>query len=291
MNKTLAFLALALSGATQAQTLEHIKQTGAITIAYRESSVPFSYVVQGLPEPVGLSIDLCKKVAQAVKAELKLPALKTNWVAVSSATRIPTIQEGKADIECGSTTDNRERREQVAFSHHHFFAAVQMLTKTGGPVKEWSDLEGKTAVFTQGTSTKASVEKNPRTKSLKFKVVEGKDHKDSFSLLASGQADVFVLEDVLLAGLRAASAKPKDFELVGSRLTIEPYALMVRKGDATFLRVVNRELERLYQSGDYAKLYDKWFMKPIQPNDLVLSLPPSSLLRSQMRRPQSIIPD
>lgn len=293
MSKTLARLlaCVLLPLSAQAQTLDHIKQSGSFTIAFRESSVPFSYVVKGTPEPLGLAVDLCKKIAQAVKAELKLPALKINYVPVTSATRIPTIQQGAADIECGSTTDNRERREQVSFSHHHFFAAVQMLTKTGGPVRDWSDLEGRTVVFTQGTSTKAAVEKNARTKVLKYKVLEGQDHKDSFSLLASGQADAFVLEDVLLAGLRAASIKPKDYELAGSRLTIEPYALMIRKGDARFLKLVDRELERLFFSGEYAKLYERWFMQPIPPNDLTLNLPPSSLLRSQMRRPQSVIPD
>jgi ABC-type amino acid transport substrate-binding protein len=278
-----------LAGSPSAQTLDRIQKTGEFRIAHRESSVPFSYLLPGKAEPVGLAVDLCLRVARAVERELKLPKLKIVYVPVSSSTRIPAIQEDKADIECGSTTDNLQRREQVAFSHHHFFAAVQFLARSGGP-RDWASLDGKTLAYTAGTSTRKVVESDPATRDLKVKVLEGKDHAESFALLRDGKVDAFVLEDVLLPAQRAGSGKPAGFAVGGRRLTIEPYALMMRKGDAAFQRLVNRELEVAFTSGDYAKLYERWFQKPIPPNQVQLDLPPSRLLRDQMRKPSSIIP-
>jgi ABC-type amino acid transport substrate-binding protein len=286
--------ALALGGAVclplAAQTLERIKKTGVFTIAHREASVPLSYLIPGNAEPQGLAVALCQRVAQAIKAELKLPKLELRYVAVSSSTRIPVIQEGKADIECGSTTDNAARREQVAFSHHHFFAAVQYLSRTQQPLASWSELQGKRVVFTQGTTTQAALAASALTKDLKYTVLQGKDHAESFALLANGSADAFVLEDVLLAGLRAGAPDPKAFVLGGRRLTIEPYALMMKKDDEAFQQLVNRELRRTYQSGEYAQLYKRWFESPIPPSNLNLELPMGVLLREQMRKPSSVIP-
>ncbi len=281
--------ALLVAQSGQAQTLERIQRSGVFTIAHREASVPLSYIEEGRSTPHGLAVALCQRIAKAVQAELKLPRLELRYLPVSSANRIQVIQEGKADIECGSTTDNQKRREQVGFSHHHFFAAVQFLTRSNGP-KEWGDLEGKTVVFTKGTSTQAALLNDVSTKDLKYKVLEGKDHTESFALLAEGKADVFVLEDVLLAGLRASAPDPQQFVLAGRRLTIEPYALMLRKDDEAFQRVVNRELTRLFQSGEYSALYRQWFQSPIPPKKINLDLPVSGLLRAQIRRPSSLIP-
>jgi ABC-type amino acid transport substrate-binding protein len=283
-------LGLAACGPLAAQTLDRIKQTGVFTIAHREASVPLSYTMPGRTEPQGLAVALCQRIAQAVKAELKLPKLEVRYLPVSSSNRIPLIQEGKADIECGSTTDNTARREQVSFSHHHFFAAVQYLSRTKQPVASWDELQGKRVVFSKGTSTQAALAANAATKDLKYTVIEGKDHAESFALLAEGKADAFVLEDVLLAGLRAGAPDPKAYVLGGRRLTIEPYALMMQKNDEEFQRLVNRELRRLYQSGEYAKLYKRWFQSPIPPNNINLDLPMSTLLREQVRKPSSLIP-
>lgn len=282
-------VALLLAGSAQAQTLERVGRTQTFTIAHREASVPFSYVVDG--KPVGLAVELCQRIAKAVQRELKLPQLNVRYLPVTSSTRIPAIQEGKADIECGSTTDNLARREQVAFSHHHFFAAVQFMVKLGPTAPDnWTALDGRRLVFSTGTSTRKAMDGHAMTKGLAFKTVEGKDHAESFQLLSSGQADAFVLEDVLLAGLRAGSPEPKAYEVRGTPLTIEPYALMMAKGDEAFQRVVNRELREIFVSGDFAKLYAKWFQSPIPPNKLNLDLPASRLLREQMRKPSSIIP-
>ena len=286
----LAFQGFLAAGLAQAQTLERIKQSGVITIAHRDASIPLSFTEPDKPEPQGLAVALCQRIALAVKKELRLRSLELRYVSVSSSTRIPTIQEGKADIECGSTTDNLKRREQVSFSHHHFFAAVQFLARSQDKLLGWQDLNGKTLAFTQGTSTQAALAAHLATKNLQFTTVQGKDHAESFALLLAGKADAFVLEDVLLASLKAGSADPKALSLAGRPLSIEPYALMVHKGDEAFLRVVNRELTRLYKSGDYAKLYKQWFQSEIGPNKINLNLPMSALLREQARKPSSVIP-
>jgi len=276
--------------AVAAQTLERIEKSGSFTIAHRESSVPFSYLLPNQAEPVGLAVELCKRVAEAVQRELKLKSLKIRYLPVTSSTRIPAIVEGKADIECGTTTDNKERREQVSFSHHHFFGAIQILARTSTGIQSWSDLDGRRVVFSKGTSTQGVLAKDARTASLSYTTLEAKDHAESFEWLSAGKADAFVLEDVQLAGMRASAAKPADFALVGQRLTIEPYALMMAKGDVRFQRLVNRELEQIYRSGEYATLYKRWFESPIPPKQINFDLPMSNLLRGQVRRPSSILP-
>ena len=276
--------------AVAAQTLERIEKSGSFTIVHRESSVPFSYLLPNQAEPVGLAVELCKRVAEAVQRELKLKSLKIRYLPVTSSTRIPAIVEGKADIECGTTTDNKERREQVSFSHHHFFGAIQILARTSTGIQSWSDLDGRRVVFSKGTSTQGVLAKDARTASLSYTTLEAKDHAESFEWLSAGKADAFVLEDVQLAGMRASAAKPADFALVGQRLTIEPYALMMAKGDVRFQRLVNRELEQIYRSGEYAKLYKRWFESPIPPKQINFDLPMSNLLRGQVRRPSSILP-
>ena len=276
--------------ANAAQTLERIEKSGSFTIVHRESSVPFSYLLPNQAEPVGLAVELCKRVAEAVQRELKLKSLKIRYLPVTSSTRIPAIVEGKADIECGTTTDNKERREQVSFSHHHFFGAIQILARTSTGIQSWSDLDGRRVVFSKGTSTQGVLAKDARTASLSYTTLEAKDHAESFEWLSAGKADAFVLEDVQLAGMRASAAKPADFALVGQRLTIEPYALMMAKGDVRFQRLVNRELEQIYRSGEYAKLYKRWFESPIPPKQINFDLPMSNLLRGQVRRPSSILP-
>jgi ABC-type amino acid transport substrate-binding protein len=272
-----------------AQTLEKIQKSKTFVIAHRESSVPLSYL-DADKKPIGLAVGLCERIAEAIKRELRLTELKTQYLLVTSSTRIDAIKDGRADIECGSTTDTYERREQVTFSHHHYFAAVQFLAKVSSGIKDWNDLNKKTVVFTKGTSTADLLKRNPTTATVPIDLIEGRDHAESFSMVESGKADVFAMEDVLLAGLRANAKDPAQYVVGGARLTIEPYGLMLRKGDTAFLRVVNNELSRLYKTGEYSKLYRKWFQEPIPPKDINLSLPPSMVLRDQITYPSSIIP-
>jgi ABC-type amino acid transport substrate-binding protein len=286
------FIFLSLLAATisvQSQVLERIQRTKTITIAHRESSVPFSYL-DANKKPIGFAVDLCQRIAEAIRIELKLPLLTINYVPVSSSTRIPVITEGKADMECGTTTDNIERRQQVSFSYHYYFASVQMLVKTSGSIKNWDDLDGKTIVVTKGTTTINILKKAGEVATRAFKVVEGKDHAESFTLLESGAADAFVMEDVLLAGFRANAKDPKQYVLAGRRLTIEPYGLILPKGDEKFRYVVNRQLRNLMESGEFARIYEQWFLKPIAPNNTNMEIPASFLLREQIRKPSGTIP-
>jgi len=289
----LAVLALlaAASFCAQAQTLARIQRGGTLTVAYREGAMPFSYTVPGQKQPIGLAIDLCKEVAQGLKRDLQLPDLRIRYIAVPATEAVQAIQQGKADIECSSTTDTRQRREEVSFSHHHFFAGVQLMTRVNAGVKEWKDIAKRGVTVTAGTSAREVLAKHKLTKDLKFTVVEGADFTESFRHLNNGKADAWALENVLLVGMRASDRNPRAWEIVGEQLSVEPYALMFKKGDADFQRAVNKELERVFQTGEYQKLYERWFMSPIPPRNVNLKLEPGALLRAQMRRPKSIIPD
>jgi len=289
----LAVLALlaAASFCAQAQTLARIQRGGTLTVAYREGAMPFSYTVPGQKEPIGLAIDLCKEVAQGLKRDLQLPDLRIRYIAVPATEAVQAIQQGKADIECSSTTDTRQRREEVSFSHHHFFAGVQLMTRVNAGVKDWKDIAKRGVTVTAGTSAREVLAKHKLTKDLKFTIVEGADFTESFRHLNNGKADAWALENVLLVGMRASDRNPRAWEIVGEQLSVEPYALMFKKGDADFQRAVNKELERVFQTGEYQKLYERWFMSPIPPRNVNLKLEPGALLRAQMRRPKSIIPD
>lgn len=286
----LATLATACLGA-QAQTLGRIERSNTLTVAYRDGAMPFSYVVPGQKEPIGLAIDLCKEIAQGLKRDLGLSDLRIRYVAVPAADAIKAIQQGKADIECSSTTDTRQRREEVSFSHHHFYAGVQLMTRVNAGVKEWKDIAKRGVTVTAGTSARDVLARHKLTKDLKFTVVEGADFVESFRHLNNGKADAWALENVLLVGMRASDRNPRAWEIVGEQLSVEPYALMFKKGDADFQRAVNKELERIFQSGEYQKMYERWFMNPIPPRNVNLKLEPGALLRAQMRRPKSVIPD
>lgn len=286
--------ALALAGtclATQAQTLSRISSSGTLTVAYRDGAMPFSYVLPGQKEPVGLAIDLCKEIAQSIKRDLGLSDLRIRYLAVPASDALQAIKQGKADIECSTTTDTRQRREEVAFSHHHFFAGVQLMTRVNAGVKDWADIAKRTVSVTAGTSARDVMAKHKLTKGLAYKTIEGPDYSESFRHLNNGKADAWALENVLLVGIRAQDRNPRAWEIVGEQLSIEPYALMLKKGDADFLRAVNKELERLFVTGEYQKIYDRWFMSPIPPRNVNLKLEPGSLLRAQMRRPKSVIAD
>lgn len=287
---TFALLAVASLG-TQAQTLGRIERSSTLTIAYRDGAMPFSYTVPGQKEPIGLAIELCKEIAQGLKRDLNLQDLRIRYLAVPAAEAIKTIQQGKADIECSSTTDTHQRREEVGFSHHHFYAGVQLMTRVNAGVKDWKDIAKRSVSVTAGTSARAVLAKHKLTKDLKFTLVEGADFAESFRHLNTGKADAWALENVLAVGMRAADRNPRAWEIVGEQLSVEPYALMFKKGDSDFQRAVNKELERIFLSGEYQKMYERWFMSPIPPRNVNLKLEPGALLRAQMRRPKSVIPD
>jgi ABC-type amino acid transport substrate-binding protein len=286
-----AFLSLAsLAPVCAADTLSRIRETNTITIAHRESSVPFSYLDEN-KKPVGYAVDLCVKIADALRRDLKLPNLNVVYLPVSSSSRIPAIVEGKADLECGSTTNNAERRKIVAFTIPHFVAAARMLVRTNSGIKNWADLRNKRVATTKGTTSVKLLTDRDKARALTLKVIEAPDHAESFNMVAKGEADAFPMDDVLLFGLRANDPDPSRFAVVGDALSSEPYAIMMSKDDAAFKELVDREMARIINSGEIYKLYNKWFKAPIPPKGVNLNMPMGHLLRGTFQFPTDKVAD
>lgn len=278
-----------LAGA--ADTLSRIRETQTLTIAHRESSVPFSYIPEGSKQPTGYSVDICLKIADAIKKELRLPNLKLNYLPVSSNNRIQAIMDGKADIECGSTTNNAERRKQVSFTIPHFFSTTRMIVRADSGIKNWTDLKDKKVVTTRGSTTVKLLTERDRVRSLNVRVLEGNDHAESFGMVEKFQADAFAMDDVLLFGFRATAKDPEKYVVVGEPLSMEPYSMMIHKDDKAFKDLVDREISRLMTDGEISKLYDKWFKKPVPPKNTVLNMPMNYLLRDTIRFPTDKVAD
>jgi glutamate/aspartate transport system substrate-binding protein len=239
-------------------TLKRIRDSGTITIGVREASVPFSFI-DAQKQPQGYSIDLCLRVADAVKNELKLPRLDVRFVPVTSSNRIQMVKEGKVDLECGSTTNTRDRQKDVAFAYTTFVAGIKMLAKKSANVNAIYDLRGKTVVVTKGTTSETMLKQLNEDRVLKLTILEAKDHDESFAAVADGRAIAFPMDDVLLYGLISKSAKPDDFAVVGKYLSVEPYAIMMRKEEPGFERLVDRTLNELFQTGEVRRIYARWF--------------------------------
>jgi glutamate/aspartate transport system substrate-binding protein len=239
-------------------TLKRIKDSGAITIGVREASVPFSYI-DAQKQPQGYSIDLCLKVADAVKTELKMPRLDVRFVPVTSGNRIAMVKEGKVDLECGSTTNTRDRQKDVAFAYTTFVAGIKMLARKSSNVTGVEDLRGKTIVVTKGTTSEKMMRQLDDERLLHLTIVESPDHNQSFRMVADDKAVAFPMDDVLLYGLISKAAKPDDFAVVGRYLSVEPYGIMLRRDEPAFEKLVNRALNEMFQSGEARKLYAKWF--------------------------------
>lgn len=265
-------------------TLDKIKNSGEIVLGVRESSIPFSYL-DNQQKSVGYSIDLCLQVVEAVKQELNLANLQVKTNPVTSQTRIPLITNGTIDLECGSTTNSQERQKQVAFSVAHFITAVRMAVRADAKITDLTDLKGKTVVTTSGTTSERYLQQKGQSQALNLNILRGKDHAESFLILASGRADAFVLDDVLLAGLIAQAKDPQAFKIVGPALSREPYGLMFRKDDPAFKALVDKTLTGLMASRAIEKTYNQWFMSPIPPQQINLNLPLSPELKKAFENP------
>lgn len=264
----------AFSQAQAADTLAKIKTSGKVVIGYRESSDPISYIVGG--KPMGYAIDICNNFANTLKKDLKLPNLKVEYKAVTSSTRIPEMLAGNIDMECGTTTNSIQRQQQVSFSTNYYATEVRMAVKANSPVKNIADLNGKAVVTTQGTTSDKYIKMGEKGEKINVNNVYGKDHSDSFAMVASGRAAAFVMDDNILAGLIAKSSNPKDFRIVGPVLSSEPYGIMIPKGDAAYKKVADRVVTGMWKNGQMAALYKKWFLSPIPPRNLNLNMPMST---------------
>ena len=282
----LAAFALIAPCAAQESTgvLKRVKDAGEITLGYRESSVPFSYL-DDRQQPVGYSVDLCLRVVDAVKAELKMPGLRVKYNPVTSATRIPLIANGTVDIECGSTVNNAERQQQVGFSDTTFIVSTKFIAKKASGLRTLADLKGKTVVCTAGTNTLARVNGLNAKHGLGMTVLTGKDHAESLLMVDTGRAVAFFEDDILLTGLAANSRNPADYAIGSEAFSIDPYALMLPRGDAAFKRVADRALTDLYRRGEILTIYDKWFSKPIPPKGTALNFALSPALKKAFEHP------
>ncbi len=262
-------------------TLKKIKDTGAITIGYREASVPFSFL-NNEQKPVGFAMDICAKIVDAVKADLKLPKLDVKYVPVTSATRIPLIANGTVDLECGSTTNNAARQQQVAFTNTYFLTATRFISKKSSHVNALDDLKGKTVVSTSGTTNIKQLNDANASDKLNMRIIPAKDHSESFLDVETDRAVAFAMDDILLASFRASAKTPGDYVISDFTLSKpEPYGIMLRRDDPAFKALADRTTAALYKSPEGQALYDKWFTKPINKAGLNLDFPmPASLKKA-----------
>ena len=255
---TVAVAAPEPAAAEPSETLKRIRDTATLTIGVREASVPFSFI-DSRKQPQGYSVDVCLKLADAIKSELKLPRLDVRFLPVSSANRIEMVRNGKVDLECGSTTNTRDRQKEVAFAYTTFVAGIKMLAKKSSNIGGVDDLRGKTVVVTKGTTSEKMMREMNDDRVLHLTILEAKDHNESFAAVADGRAVAFPMDDVLLYGLISKASKPDDFAVVGKYLSVEPYAIMLRKDDPAFERFVDRTLIELFQNGEVRRAYTRWF--------------------------------
>ena len=282
---TLAAGALFAEGAAADEgTLKKIRDNGAITLGVRESSIPLSYL-DASQQPVGYHIDICNRIVDAIKTQLKLPALKVAHQSVTSQNRIPLVTNGTVDLECGSTTNNEARARQVAFAPTTFVTHVRMAVKKSSGITSLTQLDGKPIATTTGTTSVALMRANEKSRSVEFKEVYGKDHADSFLMLETDRAVAFVMDDNLLAGLIATSKAPENYAIVGETLSIEPIAIMLRRDDPEFKKLVDGVVGGLMKSGEIERLYSRWFMSPIPPRNVNLKFAMSDTLKELIRNP------
>jgi glutamate/aspartate transport system substrate-binding protein len=287
-----ALIVLSATLASQAHagaTLDRIKSTGKIVIAHRESSVPFSYVLPD-KKPVGYAVDLCVKLAEAVRRKLDMKALQTEFLLVTPASRIAAVADGKADLECGSTTNNAERREKVAFTVPHYITGARYLVRADSPIDDLQHFEHKKLVSTKGTTPLKAIEQANRERLLGITILEAPDHARAVEMVEKGEADGFAMDDVLLYGLKAGRPDPSKLKVIGKFLTIEPLAIMLPKGDPEFKKIVDDEMKRLIASHEAHAIYERWFAKPIPPKNTALNLPMSYLLKDFWKYPTDQVP-
>jgi glutamate/aspartate transport system substrate-binding protein len=264
-------LVCAQSASASSATLDKIKATGAVTMGVRESSIPMSYTT-GDSRFDGFHVEVCRMILNDIKDKLGMSTLRINYQPVTAQNRMPLVQNGTVDIECGTTTNNTARQRDVSFANTLYVEEVRIAVKANSGINSISQLAGKKVATTTGTTSVQLLRKHEKATGVNFDEVFGKDHSDSFLLLESGRADAFVMDGSILAGNIANSRNPKDFKIVGEVLSVEPIAIMVRKDDPQFKAAVNAAIAKIVANGSMPKLWDKWFLKPIPPKNSVVGL-------------------
>lgn len=280
----LVFASTVLSAQAQgaaSPTLDKVKAQGFITVAYRDSSIPFSYLADG-QNPTGFAWEICGRIVDEVKKATGRADLQLRTQSVSSANRVPLLQNGTIDIECGSTTNNSERGKQVQFATNYFYTGTRFLVKAGSPIKTLADLKGRKIVSTTGTTNILVMRNVSRDKGLDLDILSAKDHAEAALLVESDRADAFAMDDILLYGIKANANRPDSLAVVGEALQVEPYAIMLRRDDPGFKQLVDSTIATLVRSGDFEKLYRKWFQSPIPPKGVNLNAPMSDELKANL---------
>ncbi len=280
----LACVTLAASAAAQEGTLKKIKDGGSITIGHRDASVPFSYY-DDRQQPVGYAVDLCLRIVDAVKNELKMPRIDVKYQLVTSANRIPLMANGTIDLECGSTTNNLERQKQVWFTITHFVTANRWVAKKASNIRALPDLKGKTIVSTAGTTNIKQITEISAAQNLGMNIISANGHAEAFQMVETGRAVAFVMDDILLYSLAAQSRSPGDYAISPEALSVEPYGIMLRKDDVPFKKAVDSAMIQTYKSGAIDAIYGKWFLKPIPPRGLTLNVPMSDQFKKVIANP------
>lgn len=281
---TACFAVLCCVLPARADTLGKVRETGTLTMGIRESSYPLSYL-DNSQQPIGYHIDICNRVVEAVKKQLALPNLKVQHQPVTSQNRIPLVVNGTVDLECGSTTNTEARQKQVAFAPTTFVTHVRMAVKKASGISSLAQLDRKPVATTTGTTSVQLMRAHEKGQGIDFKEVYGKDHADSFLLLETDRAVAFVMDDNLLAGLIATAKSPGDYAIVGEALSVEPIAIMYRRDDPAFKKLVDDAVAGLMKSGELEKLYARWFMSPIPPRNVNLAFPMSEQLKQLIKAP------
>ncbi|HET8875806.1 MAG TPA: transporter substrate-binding domain-containing protein [Casimicrobiaceae bacterium] len=286
LSLALALLAFATAPvlAQDSGTLKKIKDSGTITIGYRDASIPFSYL-NDQQQPIGYAMDICGKIVDAVKTKLNMPNLKVALNPVTSSTRIPLMANGTIDLECGSTTNNAERKKQVDFGMTYFVIKYRYVAKKSANMNTIADLKGQTVVSTAGTTDIKALNELNSAKNMGMNILSANDHPAAFLMVETGRAKAFLMDDILLAGLVANSKNPSEFHISSESLGVEPYSLMLRRDDPEFKKVVDDTMAKLFKSGEIEKIYDKWFMSPIPPKNINLNVPISDSLKKVFANP------
>ena len=282
----IAMLFAATAYAQDAGTLKKIKDSGTITLGTRESSGALAFTL-GDGKYVGFHTEMAERIAKDIQRDLKMPKLDIKYQPVTSQNRIPLVQNGTVDLECGSTTNNKAREKDVAFAMTTYVEEGRIVVRANSPIKGIADLNGKTVATTTGTTSVQTLRKNKRAAGMDFKEVFGKDHADSFLLLETGRADAFVMDGQILAGLVSKSKNPADYKILGEVLSVEPIACMMRKDDPAFQKAVDTSITAMVKSGELAKLYDKWFVQPIPPANTKVGLPLSEATKHAWMNPNT----